>query len=58
MYAGSILVSAVNEKGQYQVSKLDVGDVWYFPKGEAHTVQGVLRVSPNFTIHLTIQITM
>ncbi|KAF7534322.1 hypothetical protein G7054_g6305 [Neopestalotiopsis clavispora] len=41
VYAGSILVSAVDENGQYQVAKLEVGDVWYFPKGEAHTVQGL-----------------
>ncbi|KAK8092031.1 oxalate decarboxylase protein [Apiospora hydei] len=41
VYAGSILLSAVNEDGQYQVSKLEVGDIWYFPKGEAHTVQGL-----------------
>ncbi|KAK9795319.1 putative Cupin type-1 domain-containing protein [Seiridium cardinale] len=41
VYAGSILVSAVNENGEYQVAKLDVGDVWYFHKGEAHTVQGL-----------------
>lgn len=40
VYAGSILLSAVNEDGQFQVSKLEVGDIWYFPKGEAHTVQG------------------
>ncbi|KAK7918213.1 hypothetical protein PG985_010087 [Apiospora marii] len=41
VYAGSILLSAVNEDGQFQVSKLEVGDIWYFPKGEAHTVQGL-----------------
>ncbi|KAK8076511.1 Bicupin- oxalate decarboxylase/oxidase [Apiospora phragmitis] len=41
VYAGSVLLSAVNEDGQYQVSKLEVGDIWYFPKGEAHTVQGL-----------------
>ncbi|KAI0155244.1 thermophilic glucose-6-phosphate isomerase [Xylariaceae sp. FL1272] len=41
VYAGSILVSAVDENGQYQVAKLEVGDIWYFPKGEAHTVQGL-----------------
>ncbi|KAH6648180.1 oxalate decarboxylase, partial [Truncatella angustata] len=41
VYAGSVLVSAVDENGQYQVSKLEIGDVWYFPKGEAHTIQGL-----------------
>ncbi|KAH8802459.1 oxalate decarboxylase [Xylogone sp. PMI_703] len=41
LYAGSVLVSAVDENGDYQVEKLEVGDIWYFPKGEAHTVQGL-----------------
>ena len=40
MYAGEVLVSAVDENGDYQVDKLQVGDIWYFPKGSAHTVQG------------------
>ncbi|RDL42560.1 putative thermophilic glucose-6-phosphate isomerase [Venustampulla echinocandica] len=41
VYAGSVLVSAVDENGHYQVDKLEVGDIWYFPKGSAHTVQGL-----------------
>lgn len=41
MYAGSVLVSAVDQDGKYQVAKLEVGDVWYFPKGQGHTVQGL-----------------
>ncbi|KAK2599740.1 hypothetical protein N8I77_011470 [Diaporthe amygdali] len=41
VYAGKIIVSAVDENGQYQVDTLDVGDIWYFPKGAAHTVQGL-----------------
>ncbi|KXJ87111.1 oxalate decarboxylase [Microdochium bolleyi] len=41
VYAGSVLVSAVDHNGKYQVAKLEVGDVWYFPPGEGHTVQGL-----------------
>ncbi|KAE9365717.1 putative oxalate decarboxylase oxdC [Stipitochalara longipes BDJ] len=41
VYAGEILVSAVDENGDYQVDKLQVGDIWYFPKGSAHTIQGL-----------------
>ncbi|KAH7333167.1 thermophilic glucose-6-phosphate isomerase [Rhexocercosporidium sp. MPI-PUGE-AT-0058] len=41
VYAGEVLVSAVDESGNYQVDKLEVGDIWYFPKGSAHTVQGL-----------------
>jgi oxalate decarboxylase/phosphoglucose isomerase-like protein (cupin superfamily) len=40
VYAGEVLVSAVDENGDYQVDKLQVGDIWYFPKGSAHTIQG------------------
>lgn len=36
-----MLVSAVDEEGRYTASILNVGDVWYFPKGAAHTVQGL-----------------
>lgn len=42
MYAGSVLVSAVDETGKNQVDTLEVGDIWYFPKGSAHTIQGEL----------------
>ncbi|KAJ8104684.1 hypothetical protein ONZ43_g7734 [Nemania bipapillata] len=41
VYAGSILISAVNEDGQFEYAKLEEGDIWYFPKGAAHTVQGL-----------------
>ena len=41
VYQGNVLVSAVDENGKYQVDKLGVGDIWYFPKGQAHTVQGL-----------------
>ncbi|KAI1503468.1 RmlC-like cupin domain-containing protein [Biscogniauxia marginata] len=41
LYAGSILISGVDQDGRYQVAKLEVGDIWYFPKGAAHTVQGL-----------------
>jgi oxalate decarboxylase/phosphoglucose isomerase-like protein (cupin superfamily) len=41
VYNGSILVSAVDENGAYQVAQLGYGDIWYFPKGIAHTIQGL-----------------
>ena len=41
MYAGEVLISAVDESGKYQVEKLGYGDIWYFPKGAAHTIQGL-----------------
>lgn len=40
LYNGSLLLSAVDGNGQYQVDTLEAGDVWYFPPGIAHTVQG------------------
>ena len=41
VYAGAVLVSAVDEHGNFSVNRLEVGDIWYFPKGAAHTVQGL-----------------
>ena len=38
---GSILISTVDEHGRRQVEDLDFGDIWYFPKGTAHTLQGL-----------------
>ena len=40
VYAGEVLLSAVDEDGNYQIDRLEVGDIWYFPKGSAHTIQG------------------
>lgn len=34
-------MSAVDENGNCEVAELGYGDVWYFPKGVAHTVQGL-----------------
>lgn len=41
VYAGQVLVSAVDENGKNQVDVLNVGDIWYFPKGQAHSVSGL-----------------
>ncbi|KAK4220746.1 oxalate decarboxylase oxdD [Podospora fimiseda] len=41
VYSGSILISAVDESGKHEVAKFNYGDIWYFPKGAAHTVQGL-----------------
>lgn len=31
----------VDEFGRRQVETLNYGDIWYFPKGTAHTIQGL-----------------
>jgi hypothetical protein len=41
VYAGSVLISAVDENGNYEARNLNYGDIWYFPKGVAHTIQGL-----------------
>ncbi|MCJ1470730.1 hypothetical protein MMC07_009377 [Pseudocyphellaria aurata] len=41
VYAGSARVSAVDENGQNQITTAQTGDIWYFPKGQAHTFQGL-----------------
>jgi hypothetical protein len=34
-------VSAVDEKGRNSYDVIGPGDVWYFPKGVGHSVQGL-----------------
>ncbi|UNI22894.1 Oxalate decarboxylase [Purpureocillium takamizusanense] len=41
VYAGKVKLSVVDENGVYQVEELNYGDIWYFPKGTAHTIQGL-----------------
>nr|OQO18451.1 hypothetical protein B0A51_12408 [Rachicladosporium sp. CCFEE 5018] len=41
VYSGRVAVGAVDEHGRNQYSILNVGDIWYFPKGEAHVIQGL-----------------
>ncbi|KAK3071459.1 hypothetical protein LTR53_008599 [Teratosphaeriaceae sp. CCFEE 6253] len=36
-----VAIGAVDEDGRNQLEILNVGDVWYFPKGEAHVIQGL-----------------
>lgn len=31
----------MDENGKNQVDTLREGDIWYFPKGSAHTIQGL-----------------
>lgn len=38
---GSVQVSGVDGNGNWQAETLTFGDIWYFPKGVAHAVQGV-----------------
>ncbi|KXH32171.1 oxalate decarboxylase [Colletotrichum simmondsii] len=45
VYSGSIIIGAVGEDGKSQVEQLNYGDIWYFPKGAAHYVQGVAEES-------------
>lgn len=38
---GSVRVEAVNEEGQTFVDDLNAGDVWFFPPGVPHSLQGL-----------------
>lgn len=38
---GSVLLSAVDEDGKNAIWKLNPGDIWYFPKGSGHAIQGL-----------------
>jgi oxalate decarboxylase len=35
------LIAAVNNEGKNQAFRADKGDIWYFPKGQGHTIQGL-----------------
>lgn len=39
--AGSVRVAIVDENGKNQVATVETGDIWYFPKGSAHMIQGI-----------------
>ena len=41
VYEGRVLISAVDADGKYEVAELGLGDIWYFPKGVGHTIQGL-----------------
>lgn len=41
VYNGSVIISAVDDAGNWQAETLGFGDIWYFPKGVAHTIQGL-----------------
>ncbi|KAL5335556.1 RmlC-like cupin domain-containing protein [Aspergillus crustosus] len=41
VYEGSLLLNAVDENGKWTTETLKTGDIWYFPKGVAHNVQGL-----------------
>ncbi|CAG7948595.1 unnamed protein product [Penicillium salamii] len=41
VYNGSLLLSGVDEHGGFTTEVLETGDIWYFPKGVAHNVQGL-----------------
>jgi oxalate decarboxylase len=41
VYQGQVAVAAVDELGRNQYEILNEGDIWYFPKGEAHVIQGL-----------------
>ena len=34
-------IAAVNNEGKNQVFRADKGDIWYFPKGQGHVIQGI-----------------
>lgn len=36
-------IAAVDEDGRNQIDTVNKGDIWYFPKGAPHTIQGFLN---------------
>lgn len=51
--AGSLRVAAVDEEGKNQIDTVDKGDIWYFPKGSPHTIQGFLNLQKHRLDHFS-----
>ncbi|KAF8439577.1 putative oxalate decarboxylase oxdC [Terfezia claveryi] len=47
---GSIIISTVNETGHSTVFEAKQWDMWYFPKGVSHTLQGVQDAGNEFLL--------
>lgn len=45
VYNGSLLLSGVDEDGGFTTDVLEIGDIWYFPKGKS--MRWARRASPN-----------
>ncbi|OWJ69077.1 oxalate decarboxylase family bicupin [Inquilinus limosus] len=41
MLYGSARITAIDARGQYFVDDVGVGDLWYFPSGTPHSIQGL-----------------
>ncbi|RYP63300.1 hypothetical protein DL771_009332 [Monosporascus sp. 5C6A] len=50
VHDGTVLMSAVNENGQYDVATVRVGDMWYIPEGVPHTIQGLERENKHLLV--------
>lgn len=49
--AGSARITALDQEGGNYVGDLEEGDLWYFPRGHPHSIQGL---GPNGTEFLLI----
>src|SRR3989442_12066530 len=38
---GQCRVTTINQQGQSQTVDFNAGDVWYFPRGFGHSIQGI-----------------
>jgi oxalate decarboxylase len=52
MLYGKARVTAIDSEGRYFVDDVGVGDLWFFPGGTAHSIEGPwprrLRIPPRF----------
>jgi len=38
---GHCRITVINPQGQYEIKDFGPGDVWYFPRGHGHSIQGI-----------------
>src|SRR5258708_555284 len=47
---GQCRVTTINPQGQPQIVDFNAGDVWYFPRGFGHSIQGIGSHAPLFLL--------
>ena len=47
MLYGTARITAIDPQGRNFVDDVGVGDLWYFPSGVPHSIQGSIRMAAN-----------
>lgn len=39
--SGNVRTTIINPEGQYEINEFKEGDIWYFPRGHGHSIEGL-----------------